>query len=94
MVKYHNDYTAGEFDHPLQPGMMICVEAYIGAVGGRDGIKLEEQILLTGTGYERLSSFPYDERLLSVGDSIFKELAVSPAMLQQQIAVGLRSALR
>ena len=25
----------------LEPGMALCVEAYIGEVGGRDGIKLE-----------------------------------------------------
>lgn len=64
LVKYQNDFATGEFDYPLEPGMMICVEAYIGAVGGEEGIKLEEQVLITETGYERLSTYPFEERLL------------------------------
>lgn len=51
-------------DAELQPGMVICIESYIGARGGREGIKLEEQVLVTETGYERLSRFPYEEALL------------------------------
>jgi hypothetical protein len=30
--------------------MAICVESYIGAEGGAEGVKLEEQVLVTGTG--------------------------------------------
>ena len=42
----------------VEPGMMLCVESYIGEVGGADGVKLEEQILVTATGIESLSAFP------------------------------------
>ena len=52
------------YDGVLEAGMVICVESYIGAVGERDGVKLEEQVLITETGYEMLSSFPLEERLL------------------------------
>lgn len=44
--------------------MVICVESYIGAVGERDGVKLEQQVLVTETGHELLSRYPFDERLL------------------------------
>jgi Xaa-Pro aminopeptidase len=44
--------------------MTICVEAYIGAVDGKDGVKLENQVLITNSGYENLTNYPYDERLL------------------------------
>ncbi len=52
------------YDGTLEPGMVICVESYIGAVGERDGVKLEQQVLITPDGYEQLSQFPYEAALL------------------------------
>jgi Xaa-Pro aminopeptidase len=52
------------YDAVLEPGTVICVESYIGAVGERDGVKLEEQLLVTPDGYELLSTYPFEERLL------------------------------
>lgn len=52
------------YDGRLEAGMVICVESYIGAVGERDGVKLEQQVLVTNDGYELLSSYPWEERLL------------------------------
>jgi Xaa-Pro aminopeptidase len=43
--------------------MMLCVEAYVGAVGGRDGVKLEDQVLITESGVENLTRCPFDDRL-------------------------------
>ena len=48
----------------LEPGQTLCVESYMGEVGGREGVKLEQQVLITETGYELLSTFPFDEELL------------------------------
>lgn len=56
---------AVEFDDELKAGMVICVESYMGAVGEKDGAKLEEQVLVTETGYEKLTTYPYEESLLS-----------------------------
>ena len=64
LIKYQNDYAAGEFDYPLEAGMMLCVEAYIGVEGGAEGIKLEEQVLITETGHECLSRYPFEAALL------------------------------
>ena len=44
--------------------MVMCVEAYVGADGGKIGVKLEDQVLITETGYENLTSYPFEERLL------------------------------
>jgi Xaa-Pro aminopeptidase len=40
--------------------MTLCVESYIGEVGGPDGIKLEQQVLITETGVELLTTYPWD----------------------------------
>ncbi len=62
-IYYPQDFIPGAFDYVLEPGMALCVEAYIGAVGSRDGVKLEEQVVITETGCEILSSCPFDEKL-------------------------------
>jgi Xaa-Pro aminopeptidase len=50
-------------DGVFAPGMTICVESYIGEVGGPEGIKMEQQVLITGTGHEILSQFPLEPKL-------------------------------
>ena len=47
-----------------EAGMTLCVESYIGAVGGHEGVKLEQQILITPDGPEPLSRFPLEAALL------------------------------
>ena len=39
--------------------MTLCVESFIGSDGGREGVKLEEQVIITETGVERMSTYPY-----------------------------------
>lgn len=63
-ILYPQDFIDGAFEHELKPGMVLCVEAYIGAVGGRDGVKLEDQVLITETGFENLTTVPFEDRLL------------------------------
>jgi Xaa-Pro aminopeptidase len=53
------------YDGQFEAGMVICVESYIGAVGERDGVKLEQQVLITDSGVELLSGYPLDESLMS-----------------------------
>jgi Xaa-Pro aminopeptidase len=48
----------------IAPGMTLCVESFIGVEGGREGVKLEEQVLVTESGIERLSRYPLDADLL------------------------------
>ena len=64
IIRYPQDWLDGQFDYTLEPGMMLCVEAYVGAEGGQEGVKLEDQVLITEDGFENLTSYPWDERLL------------------------------
>ncbi|MDE0713480.1 MAG: M24 family metallopeptidase, partial [Gammaproteobacteria bacterium] len=50
----------GEGDIVIEVGMTLCVESYIGETGGPDGIKLEEQVLVTESGPVTLSRFPFE----------------------------------
>ncbi|MGB0694915.1 MAG: M24 family metallopeptidase [Rhodospirillaceae bacterium] len=52
------------YDGAYQAGMVITLESYVGAVGEPDGVKLEQQILITEDGSEPLSTFPYEDVLL------------------------------
>jgi Xaa-Pro aminopeptidase len=54
----------GAFDVSLEPGNVLCVEALVSPEGGDFSIKLEEQVLITETGFENLTRYPFDERLL------------------------------
>jgi Xaa-Pro dipeptidase len=52
------------YDCILEEGMVVCIESYMGPKGERDGVKLEQQVLITANGYELLTTFPYEESLL------------------------------
>ena len=52
------------YDGAIEAGMVLCIESYMGAVGERDGVKLEQQVLVTEDGYEMLSTYPLEESLL------------------------------
>ena len=60
----NSEYFAGAYDGVLAEGMVLCVESYVGEPGGRDGVKLEEQVLITARGAVKLSAFPFDDALL------------------------------
>lgn len=62
---HHADYQDAGYDGEILPGMTLCVESYIGEEDGHEGVKLEEQILVTETGIEILSQFPFEEDLLA-----------------------------
>lgn len=62
---YHRmDFPDAGYDGMLEAGMTICVESYIGKESGTEGVKLEEQVLITESGIEVLSKFPFEESLL------------------------------
>ncbi|MFZ5570284.1 MAG: M24 family metallopeptidase [Thermodesulfobacteriota bacterium] len=45
----------------LRQGMVIALETYAGHKGGKDGVRLEENVLITRDGYEVLSRWPVKE---------------------------------
>ena len=61
LVAYPNsDFSNADYSSYFEENMTVCVESYIGEVGGREGIKLEDQYLVTKEGLKKLSSFPYE----------------------------------
>lgn len=62
-VPYPDTWVEGAFDVALQPGMVLCVEALVSPEGGDFSIKLEDQVLITETGFENLTRYPFDPRL-------------------------------
>ncbi|MEJ8573059.1 Xaa-Pro peptidase family protein [Microbaculum marinum] len=59
-VAYPQDTKKGGYDGVFEPGMCVCFESYVGAVGGSEGVKLENQAFITETGIEVLDRFPMD----------------------------------
>jgi len=62
---HHGDFPDAGYDGTIEPGMTLCVESFIGEEGGKEGVKLEQQVLVTETGIELLSEFPFEESLLA-----------------------------
>ena len=64
-VVYYPVDAEFEYDGALEPGMVMCVESYVGEIGGTEGVKLENQCLVTETGPVVLSRYPFEEDLLN-----------------------------
>lgn len=63
-VVYYPQEEQYAYDGELKPGMVMCVESYVGEVGGHEGVKLENMVLVTSTGPIILSRFPFEDELL------------------------------
>lgn len=57
-VAYAVDFDAWGYDGTFQENMVVSVESYIGEQGGKEGVKLEEQVLITANGSVVLSQSP------------------------------------
>lgn len=63
-ILHKQDTDASGYEGVVEAGMTLCVESYVGAEGGADGVKLEHQVLITEQGAELLSRFPFEDDLL------------------------------
>lgn len=59
-IKHWSDWGSKGFDGVLEAGMVMCVESYIGSESGGEGVKLEEQYLLSDEGPTPLTTYPMD----------------------------------
>lgn len=66
LLFWAEDYEAGLPDDVLEEGMVLSVESYIGAPDSIEGVKLEDQIVVTADGYRLLSTFPYERELFGI----------------------------
>jgi Xaa-Pro aminopeptidase len=64
LIAYPDQAVPGAFDYVLEPGMTLCVEALVSPEGGDFSIKLEDQVLITDDGFENLTKYPYDDKLM------------------------------
>ncbi len=64
LIAYPDKLVEGAYDYEIEAGMVLCVEALVSPNGGDFSIKLEDQVLVTETGYENLTRYPFDERLM------------------------------
>lgn len=60
---YLQDFEGWGYDGVFLENMVVCVESYIGEVGGREGVKLEEQVLITRNGPVSMSRAPFADAL-------------------------------
>ena len=51
-------------DRVMKEGSVVCLEVYAGEVGGTDGVKLEEQVVVTEGEPRILVPYPFSETLL------------------------------
>jgi len=56
VIPYPQDFAEWGSDGVFVENMVVSVESYVGEVGGQDGIKLEEQVLITDSGAVPMSS--------------------------------------
>jgi Xaa-Pro aminopeptidase len=63
-VAHSQDFARFGGEGVLEPGMVVSVESYIGEVNGPEGVKLEEELLITPAGARLICRFPFEESLL------------------------------
>jgi Xaa-Pro aminopeptidase len=66
-LPYREDYARENaliYDGVVAENMVLSVESFIGVEGGKEGVKLEDQVLVTRTGAIRLSGYPFEAALL------------------------------
>jgi len=59
LIKYPTD--GGERNGTFEKNMTITIESYIGKVGGKEGVKLEQQYLVGENGLELMSHHPLED---------------------------------
>jgi len=63
-VPFHDQPGAVVPRGELVENMVLCVEFYAGVPGRQDGVKLEDQVLVTKDGPVLLTHYPYEAKLL------------------------------
>jgi Xaa-Pro aminopeptidase len=62
-ISYLADSEEWGYDGRFEENMVVCVESYIGAVGGTQGVKLEQQVRVTSSGALIMSAAPIIDAL-------------------------------
>jgi len=60
LVWYREDEEWGAYDGLFEENMVVCIECYVGELGGREGVKLEQPVWLSAEGAVVLSDYPFE----------------------------------
>ncbi len=60
LIWYREDEQWGAYDGVFEENMIVCVECYVGETGGKEGVKLEQPVLIREDGPVALSDYPLD----------------------------------
>lgn len=63
-LAYGQDFADWGYDGVFQENMIVSVESYIGEARGKEGVKLEQQVLITASGAVPLSKTPFENALV------------------------------
>lgn len=58
MIVFPHTWDHDGYDGVVEPGMVLCVESYVARRGWGEGVKLEQEVLVTEHGHELLSGYP------------------------------------
>lgn len=64
VIYYPEDHKTWQYSGTFEEGMCVCVESYIGPVGGDEGVKLEQPVVITRDGAKPLTDCPFEESYL------------------------------
>ena len=62
-IPHHDPLKPYPLTGQIEPGMVLCLESYVGSPRTAQGVKLENQYLVHDTHVECLSTYPLDRRL-------------------------------
>ena len=63
-IAYYQDWDRIGYDGEIEENMVLCIESFVGSEHGGLGVKLEQQVRITASGHELLSTYPFEEELL------------------------------
>jgi Xaa-Pro aminopeptidase len=64
-IAYAADWDEWGYDGVFAENMVVSVESYMGEVGGHDGIKLEQQVVIGANGARVMSRTPFVDALVA-----------------------------
>jgi Xaa-Pro aminopeptidase len=64
IIVHGPDWTHFSMDGMIQAGMTLASRATSASAGGADGVKLEQEVVVTENGIELLSTYPFEDDLL------------------------------
>ena len=59
-IWYREDEEWGAYDGRFEEDMVVCVECFVGKVGGHEGVKLEQPVWLAADGPVELATYPFE----------------------------------